>query len=1054
MSHKLGISSWAIRNPLPIIIFFVVVTVLGILSFKRLPVNANPSVDYPLVAVTVIQVGAAPAELENNVTRNIENALAGISGVRNIQSTIKEQVSNTLVEFNLDINVEQATNDVRSAISQVRTLLPNEIEEPIVQRIDVTGAALLYYTVTSNKLSNLDLSWFIDDNIIHSLLGVNGVEQAMRFGGSEREISVEVDPIELATHHVSIVQLNQQLRLSNVNLPGGSFDLGNTKQNIRVLGQQNTIDDLENLPITGGENRWLYLNEVADVKMTEQEANFVSYLNDKPAMGFSIWRTRGFSDTVVEDKVDAEIAKLQEVYPYIKINKIISLADYTRDSFNTTMQTLIEGAILTILVVYMFLRNRRATLIAAAALPISIIPTFMMMELLDFTLNSVTLLALTLATGILVDDAIVEIENIDRFIEQGNRPYIASLKGADSIGLAVVATTFSIIAIFLPVSFIGGVVGLYFKQFGLTVATSVLVSLFVARLLTPLMSAYFLKPHQTKSKNEKQPKLTNNETEPNEIKPKKIKQNDSYFDRFVSRYIIWLNWVLINRKRALLIAIAFFALSGIAFMMLPTGFLPKPDRNVSILHVQLPPSYTKKQVEHEIEEIAQALHEDPIVRNTLALSDASNKVIFNISLSDDRNMLLSEYEQKTKSRLREISDIRFYFVNEIGFRAYTVLLGSRDPKLLEDTSAELEHQMQQIPYLSDVQNMKPIQRPELLVIPNREQMARLGVTTANLANTLRIANLGDTNSSSAKFKIGDKQIPIRIKLNDADKANLETLGQLRVININGRPVPIASVAQFKFSEGDNTIMRYNRYRQIAIEADLYDTATLGQAEDAVSALPIMKNLPEGVIRFDYGDSQYMNEMLSQFSIAMVFGVLMVYTILVLLFKDLLQPITILVTLPLSLAGAVVGLILIRSPVDLSSVIGLLMLMGIVTKNAILLIDFIIIRRENGMSRHDSILDAGRIRVKPIIMTTIAMIAGMIPAALGFGASADFRVPMAVAVISGLISSTFLSLLVVPIFYTYMDDLTHWLKKYFGGFTSVTKEDIEEGEKLHQSDQSD
>lgn len=1022
MNNKLGLSGWAIRSPFPTLLFFIVITILGITSFLRLPVNANPSIDYPLVNITVIQPGAAPAELETNITQHVENAIAGISGVRNIQSKVREQVSETLIEFQLGTDSEQATNDVRSAINLVRNTLPRDIEEPIIQRIDIEGGSMLHYIVQAPNESSLSLSWFIDDTIIHKLLSLRGVEQATRFGGSDREIRVEVEPLKLATRGIDITYLNQQLQLSNLNAPGGSVDLNGIRQSIRTLGQSKSIDELSKLPITIGENRWLYLGEIAKISDTEKEDQSIAFHNGNETVGFSIWRSRGYSDTEVENNVTAELEKIQKSYPEIKIEKISSTVKYTRDSYSTTMQTLIEGALLTILVVYLFLRNWRATFIAAVALPLSIIPTFIVMDMLNFTLNSVSLLALTLATGILVDDAIVEIENIDRFIHRGKRPYIAALLGADSIALAVVATTFSIIAVFLPVSFIDGIVGLYFKQFGLTVAASVMASLVVARLLTPLMSAYILKPTKLK-----QDELQSKQSE------------------ITNKYLKLLDWSLHHRGLSLCAAVAFFVLSLAILPFLPTSFLPKDNGDISRLTVELPPNYRKADVEDIIKSITNTLQEDKAVAHVLAISDTSNHIAFNITLhtSGLRNKTLSKFEQSMSEKLSNIPDIRTMFTSGYGLRDISIILTSKDYELLTRTADELTTQMKQLPQIYNVQNTAALPKPELLVIPDSEQAARLGVTTYQIANTLRIANMGDTDSASAKFNLFDRQIPIRIQLSNVNRENIETLDQLRVLNASGRPIPLSSVAKFEFSEGKNSITRFNRLRQISVEASL-SNVSLGQATSAINNLPLLQNLPTGVQRSEYGESQYMGEMLESFSSSMLVGALVVYAILVLLFKDFLQPITILVTLPLSLGGALVALLLIRASLDLSAIIGLLMLMGIVTKNAILLVDFVIIERENGLSRHDALLKAGSIRVKPIIMTTIAMIAGMVPAALGFGANAEFRVPMAITVIGGLTTSTLLSLVFVPVIYSYIDDIHNWLAPKFNRFTSVTKEDIEEG----------
>lgn len=552
-----NISAWAIRKPIPTIVLFVVLTFAGMAAFMRLPINANPNVSFPIVTVTVTQASAAPAELETQVTRRVEGAASGLPGVNHIRSTISTGVSTTTVEFKIGTDPDRATTDVREAVTQIRSDLPQSIQEPVISRVDVDGSAILYYTIRAPRLSPVELSWFVDDTVNRELLAVPGVQKVQRLGGVNREIRVSLDPDKLLALGVTADQVNSTLRDMNANIPGGRGTIGGREQAIRALGSVKTVEELSQLSVPLPGNRWVRLADIATVADTSAEPRSFARLDGEQVVGFSVSRAKGYSDTTVAEAAKGRIAEIQARTPDIEMKEMISTVQYTMESYDAASTALVEGAILTVVVVFLFLRNWRATLISALAMPLSILPTFAIMALLGFTLNSISLLALTLVIGILVDDAIVEIENIERHIHMGKRPYIASIEAADAIGLAVVATTLTIVAVFAPVSFIGGAVGQYFKQFGLTVAIAVLFSLLVARLLTPLMAAYLMQPaaHPTHA--------------------------DAAPSTFSAGYLKLLGWTLDHRKTALGIVAVIFAGSLGLLTLLPTGFLPTSDGNLA-----------------------------------------------------------------------------------------------------------------------------------------------------------------------------------------------------------------------------------------------------------------------------------------------------------------------------------------------------------------------------------------------------------------------------------------------------------------------------------------
>jgi HAE1 family hydrophobic/amphiphilic exporter-1 len=1019
-----NISAWAIRRPIPTILLFIVLTLMGWASFAKLPINADPNVSFPIVNVTVTRSGAAPAELETQVTRKVESAVAGLAGVRHITSTVEDGVSTTTVEFRLEMDVDRATNDVRDAVANIRGDLPGDVEEPIVARLDVEGSAILYYVVQSPTMSLRDLSWFVEDTIGRELLAVPGVQKSQRFGGIEREIKVELDPAKLAAFGITADQVNSEIRSLNANMPGGRAELAGREQSVRTLGSALTVEAFADTQIPLPGERWVKLSTLGTiVDGAAEERSFARY-DGQNVVGFSVSRAKGSSDTTVADAVVKKLEEIGQRYPAIKISELVSTVDYTRESYDAAMEALVEGAFLTVLVVFLFLRDWRATLIAALAMPLSMLPTFIVMDWLGFTLNSISLLALTLVIGILVDDAIVEIENIDRHIHMGKRPYLASIEAADAIGLAVVATTFTIVAVFTPVSFIGGIIGQYFKQFGITVAVAVLASLLVARLLTPLMAAYLMRPKKT-------PKHVEGEAKPS---------------RLMSGYLGLLGWTLDHKLTSIAAAVAIFIGSMALTQYLPSGFLPVSDSNLSTIKFELPPGARLADADRVALGLVEKLRQRPEVAHVLATSSDVRKVDLMVVLKPraERSVTRQQFEVAVRPLLQGIPDIRFTFQGDGGGgRNVSVVLAGDDPQKLTQAAQDLAIQMKDLTQIANVATTLPLPQPELLIRPRFDEAAQLGVSIEAIGTALRIATIGATDTGSAKFNLGDRQVPIRVALTREARADLDAIRSLRVTTASGVAVPLSSVADIGFGTGEAAIERFDRKRRVNVEADL-NNATIGDALGAIAQLPAMKNLPNGVQEIKYGEAEFMQEMFVSFALAMATGIMMVFVVLILLFKDFLQPVTILMALPLAIGGAMIGLLLYGAALDLSSIIGLLMLMGIVTKNSILLVDFAIDGMEQGMSRREALLKAGATRARPIIMTTLAMVAGMLPAVLGFGAGASFRGPMAVAVIGGLVTSTLLSLVFVPVVFVYMDMLRGWIGRKLSRLTSVTEEDRKAG----------
>ncbi len=1024
-----NISAWSIRRPVPSLVLFMVLMALGYVSFKQLPVTRFPNIDVPLVQVRVYQSGAAPSELETHVTKKIEDAIAGVSGVKHITSTVTEGTSQSVVEFRLETNQDRALNDIKDAVSRVRTDLPRTIEEPIIQRLEIEGLPILTYGAKAPAKTIEELSWFVDDVVVRAVQGVRGVSQIQRIGGVEREIRVALDPDRLLAFGITAGDVNRQLRATNVDLAGGRGEIAGREQAIRTLAGKQTLADLAETMIALPKGRKVRLDQLGTVVDGYAERRTFAELNSEPVVAFAISRSKGASDTVVYAEVEKALVKLRRDNPGVEIAMIDTTTGYTKGAYDSTMKTLIEGAILAIIVIILFLRDWRATVIAAIALPLSIVPAFWAMDLMGFSLNLVSLLAITIVTGILVDDAIVEIENIVRHTRMGKTAYRAALEAADEIGLAVIAITFTIVAVFTPVSFMGGIAGQYFKQFGLVVAAAVIISLLVARLITPMLAAYFMRDAHHEGKE----------------------------GRLLAAYTRMVHWSVLNRYKTVALGLAMFAGSIGSFFLLPAGFIPAEDSGRMLLGVELPPGSRVDDTRTATARITEVIRKRPEVTSvfvnggTLLGSGAEARkatLIINMVPKDKRKQTQAQIKEAISLDLTGEPDIRFWFLQDNGQRQFSLVVAGRDGAAVNRVAADLTSQARRVTsadgtiLLNNVVSTAELDRPELIVSPRTEIAAELGVSTDAISEAVRIATIGDVGANLAKFDIGDRQIPIRVQLDEKARGDRAMLEQLKVgtgVNGQGAAVPLSTVATFEMNQGPTSIDRYDRQRRVLIGADLIGNTPLGKALDAVMKQPAASALPAGVELRQFGDAEIMVEVFDSFAKAMGAGLMMVYAVLVLLFGSFLQPVTILFSLPLSIGGAIVALAVVGMPISLPVVIGILMLMGIVTKNAIMLVDFAVEEIRRGVPRLEAIVDAGRKRARPIVMTTIAMVGGMLPSALGTGSGGEFRAPMAVAVIGGLISSTVLSLVFVPAVFVVMDEIGGKIWWLFGRFVGKVDE---------------
>ena len=1012
---NLNISSWAIRNPTPALLLFILLSFAGLLGFQSMKVQDLPDLELPTITVTASLPGASPSQLETDVARKLENAFATVQWVRHIYTNLTEGEVSLSIEFRLERPIQQALDDVRDAVARIRADLPADLRDPVIKKEELSGSPILTYSIASSQLDAEALSWFVDNDISKTLLAVRGVGSVSRVGGVSREIRVDLDPNRLLAFHTTASDISRQLGHIQQEGSGGRTDFGGIEQSVRTIATVGSAEEIASLDISLSDGRRIRLDQVAHISDTVSEPRSAAFLNGNSVVGFEIVRALGYGELEVAEGVRAALQQLKLEKPDIQLTEVFNLIDPVTENYDGSMQLLYEGALLAVIVVFLFLRDWRATVIAATALPLSVIPTFAVMHLMGFSLNMVTLLSLSLVIGVLVDDAIVEIENIERHLLMGKRPFQAAIDAADEIGLAVVATTFTLIAVFLPTAFMSGVIGKFFVQFGWTAAVAVLFSLLVARLLTPMMAAYLFKT------------------------PAQLSSPEPGWVRF---YLQLMQWCLTHRRKTSAAALAFFCAGLFLATQLPGDFMPPDDHQQTQVTLSLQPGTKLEQTIALAEQargiVAKHQHVKQVytaIGGTSGEDDEAGSSVSGVSFAvltltlTHRSERSGVHKQQIEQELRQMLEVVPGARIKVGFgdgENYSLVLASEDSQLLEQHALAVERDLRSIPGIGAVLSSASLVRPELIIRPDFAKAADLGVTAFAIADTVRIATAGDYEQDLAKLNLSKRQVPIVVRLNAYARADFETLKRLPVPGARGH-VALENVATLQLSSGPAQISRFNRMRNISFEVELNNQA-LGEVEQAILELPSIKNLPVGISQNALGDAEMMGELATGFAIAMLTGVLCIYMVLVLLLKDVFQPLTILAALVLSVPGAFLALFITGSTLSLPAMIGLIMLMGIATKNSILLIDYIIVaQNQHQLGQRDAILDACRKRVRPIVMTTLAMGAGMLPIALGMGGDPSFRAPMAIVVIGGLISSTFLSVLVIPVLYSYVDDGVQRLK---------------------------
>jgi multidrug efflux pump subunit AcrB len=1106
-----NISAWSIRNPVVPIVLFIGLTLAGIVAFMQMKVQDSPDIEFPVVIASISQPGAAPSEIENQITQLVESSVRTLPGVRSISSTANEGSSQTVIEFQIGTDVNQSVNEVKNAIDQIRGELPDGILEPFIQKETTSSQPIAYFAVGASDMTIEQLSWFVDDTVAKRLLAVDGMAKVERNGGVDREIRVILDPARMQSLGVTAAQINATLRQLNVNAAGGRAEIAGSRQSVRVLGNAADAYELSQTQISLSGGRMVKLADVASVTDSYGEQTRIGKVRGKQVVTFSVSRAKGASDVSVYDEAVEVLEKIEKENPGVEFTRLFTSVDYTKDQYSSSMLAMIEGAVLAVVVVFLFLRDIRATLISAIAIPLSAIPAFWFMDLMGITLNSLSLLALGLVAGVLVDDAIVEIENIVRHMRMGKTAYQASIDAADEIGLAVLATTMSIVAVFLPVAMMPGISGQFFKNFGYTVVLAVLMSLFVARMITPMIAAYFLKAkgHASHgegwimdrymgilrwSLNADKAKAMRAQLRPVRLSlgywfmelaflllvvgafagtlvfvPKLLSPLElpaavpmlggfllalgggyvvikllgmafrafhrglaEYHDYFTGRWQarfrdhrIWIMGIGL---------LSFMATIGM-FMALPSQFFPTTNSDFSRVRIEMVPGTTIEQTEAVADKVAAIINEQPETLNALESIREGNAFIF-ITLKKDRERSSIDYERELAPILAAVPDARVNFLSQSGGggtgRDISIMLSGSNPRLLENTASKLVEEMGSIQEIRAPRVTADMRRPELLIEPRLDLAAQLGVTTTALSQTIRIATMGDIDQNSAKFSLADRQVPIRVMLPENSRRDLETIRNLPVPIASGGSVPLSRVAEIRFGSGPTTIQRYNQNRRIFVGADLAQGVVKSDAMAKINALPTMANLPAGVSNAPFGEDEWQQEMMQSFIVALASGILLVFAVLVLLYRRFMSPLVNMGSLLLAPLGGLLALALIGQPLSLPVFIGILMLFGIVAKNSILLVDFAIEEMDRGTPKFEALMEAGHKRAQPIVMTTVAMVAGMVPTAISLTGDGAWRAPMGTTVIGGLILSTLLTLLIVPAAFSLADGvekrLGPWLRK--------------------------
>lgn len=1005
----------SLKRPVFATVAILALVVLGVLSYLQLNINDWPSVELPYVAVTIVQPGASPEHLESKVAQKVEEAMGQISGVKHIQTTVQENMVTVVAEFTMETKPEVAAQDVRDKLGLIRGELPADIHEPIIARFDPMATPIMTIVVTGNQ-SLRELSLVVDDVIKERLETVNGVGTVNVNGDEKREIHIDLDKFKLAAYGLTTPEILGYLSGENLDVPIGSLDSAQNRIALRTVGDVNRVEDFNQLPIGRRGGIQLFVEDVAEVKDGVKDKEIVARYQGRPAIGLDVIKQSGSNTVQIANQIKKELVAIEgDLPPGVQINILRDNSRFIRDSLNDVVRTMVEGAILAVLIVFLFLKDWRSTLISAIAIPTSIISTFFAMKILGFTLNTVTLVALSLSVGLLIDDAIVVVENIFRHLHTGKKPLQAAQEATAEIGLAVTATTMAVVAVFLPVGMMSGIAGQFFKEFGLTVVFSVLVSLLVAFTIVPLLSARI---------------LHTGIQIPRGVVGKFVLWFNEKFDLFGRKYVEILEWVLEHRWKTLVVALALFVGSLALYPLLPSNFLTVGDTGELTLVAELDAGLSLDAAQRVTKKIEKTLQAYPEVSEVYSTTQTDESRIL-VKTVDKRKRDKSVFELAHDMRYElasipqaQVSILTKDFANMEQKNFEFRLLGD-DPEEMQAYADNMRQIMESIPGVVDVESSYKPGKPEGRLEVLRDEASDLGVSTGQIANTLRTLYTG---SIVGQFEDKGHRSDVRVRLSGEQRQSLDDLTGIYLPSNYpteyGMPAMISlnQLTRISFSSEPQEISRFDRSKEIVLSGNLYGTS-LGEFKKVfLKRVNNEVKLPVGYQLVEGGYAEAMTESWQVLVLAMVAGILFIFFVMAAQFESFIDPLAIMFSLPLAIIGAILGLFLVGSDLSLVSMIGIIMLMGLVTKNAILLIDFAKRARATGVPRNEALLQAASVRLRPIMMTSLAMIFGMLPLALALGSGAESRSPMAHAIIGGLITSTMLTLLVVPVVYSLLDDL--------------------------------
>ena len=1013
------LSDISIKRPVFAAMMSLALIVLGVTSYFALSVDLFPNIDFPFVIVSVVYPGASAETVETDVAKKVEDACNTIAGVDNIQTTAYEGYSLTFIQFTLETNGLDAAADVRDKVASIRGELPVDIEEPVVQRFDPEEQPIISLAISGNQ-ADRDLSDYVDKTIRPRLENLSGVGAATLVGQAEREIQIRLDPERLSALDISPSLVAAKLRSANIEYPGGKVNEDGREFILRTMGRFTSVQQIRDMVVLTPHGRLVRLSEIAEVIDTEKERTSASRLNGRTSVGVEIRRQSGANTVQVASDVKKEIEKINAGLPAgMNIAIVNDQSVFIENAIEDVLVNIAYGGTLAILVIFLFLANLRTTIISGLAIPTSIIATFTLMRLLDFTINFMTLLGLSLAVGLLIDDAIVVIENIFRHLQMGKKPMEAARDATNEIGLAVSATAFSIIVVFLPVAFMSGIVGQFFYSFGMTVAFAIAISLFVAFTLTPMLSSRFLNTGS-------------------EVKNGFYKKLQGFGDFFAYIEREWyrpaLRWCLGHRFTTIGLATLAFIASMYLGSFIGTEFVPETDESYVYVNFEGRAGNSLEKTIEQIEPVEKMIMNHPEVTSVLTTLGAGSNPVYKGLITvkmtdlDQREISADSLSKLLRVELKSAPGL-FYTV---GLQAdahgvpISISVRGSDLDKIDDYANLLMEQIRDIPGTVDLQSSMEAGKPELRVNLNRDLISDLGVNVADVALTLRTFIEGDVVS---RYKEGEDEYDIRLQIQENYRNDPNSLGTLPVPSakeITGRDrfvVPLNYIAEVTPGSGPAEIKRYDRMREVRISGNVVDRSS-GEVRADIQLVMDSMNLPQDYSMSMVGEAEWMAESFQNILLALVLAIIFIYLVLASQYNSFVDPLSIMMSQPLAIVGAVVSLLIFKSNLSIISMIGIVMLMGLVTKNAILLIDFAKQRRAQGMERDRAILEAGPIRFRPIMMTALSTIFGVMPLALGFGSGAELRAPIARAVMGGMISSTFLTLLVIPVVYTYFDDIAH------------------------------